>query len=604
MDEHTANLTPSAGSAKTRLSALRHWLDGQGYDGFLVPHSDEYQSEFLPPSGERLAWLTEFTGSAGSAIVLSDCAAVFVDGRYTLQASMQVDSGLFDLCHLADRSPDAWLSDTAKSGTRIAYDPRLFTKSQIARYEAVAERREFDLVAVTENPIDLLWLDQPAIPNSPIVAQPLEFSGVASADKRADIAKVLAENNDDALVVTTGDSIAWLCNIRGDDVGYTPLALCYAVLHADGTAQIFAARDRFVEDAVAAMGDGIEIANPDTLANCLALLGKRGAKVRLCPNAAAVWFFDLLRGAGAKINEAPDPCVLAKAVKNDVELAGTRAAHVRDGVALSKFLAWLDRQAPGSVDELGAAAQLEALRRKGNLFQQLSFATIGGAGPNGAIVHYRSTDASNRKLEAGLFLVDSGGQYLDGTTDVTRTVGIGALTDDMRRHFTLVLKGHIGISTARFPVGTRGSQLDALARHALWQAGLDYDHGTGHGVGSYLGVHEGPQRISKMGGDAPLQPGMIVSNEPGYYKEGAYGIRIENLVEVISVERRVDSDRDFLGFSDLTRAPIDRRLIDTSLLGPEEITWVDQYHARVLADVGPLLEGNDRSWLEAATAPL
>ena len=588
-----------------RLKALRAALAAAGLDGFLVPHADNFQSEYLPAYAERLAWLTDFTGSAGAAIVLADKAAVFVDGRYTLQAKAQIDGALFDICHLIENSPQKWLADAAKKGQRIGYDPWLHTKSQLARFEKQATQAGIELIGVAQNPIDLLWADQPAPPNGPYLVHAERFAGTPAAEKCRAIAEALKEEGDRAVILTTGASVAWLLNIRGSDVAHTPLPLAYAAIEQDGSVCLFAAAEKISSALLDHLGARVRISNPDSLGKYLDGLAKQGGRVRVSPEQVPQWIFARLTDAGAVLHEAADPCALPRAIKNDVELAGARAAHIRDGVAMARFLSWLDREAPGGkVDEIGAADRLEAFRRDGDLIEDLSFPTISGARSNGAIVHYMVTPATNAPLGEGLYLVDSGAQYLDGTTDITRTVAIGAPDDEMRTRFTQVLKGHIALATTLFPKGTRGSQLDVLARQFLWAAGADFDHGTGHGVGSYLGVHEGPQRISKTAGDADLKPGMILSNEPGYYKEGAFGIRIENLLEVVEMADHGEERRAFLGFSVLTRAPIDRRLIDRDMLTDEETGWIDAYHAKVLADIGDALSGADAAWLEAATLPL
>lgn len=588
-----------------RIAALRKILDDIGVDGFFIPHTDEHQSEYLPARAERLAWLTGFTGSAGNAIILRDRAALFVDGRYTLQAANEVDAQLIEICHIADIPLSEWLVAAIGDGSVIAYDPWLHTENQVKNLASAISPAK--LRALSDNPIDQLWLDQPGAPAQPLVVHELEYSGQSSDEKRQIIAQTLSRDNDTAVVLTSADSIAWLFNIRGNDVDHTPLALCFSALenHENGTiTRLFVDKERLSSDVITHLGDGVIVAAPQDFAHFLDRMGAEGARVRLCPKTSAAWIFDRLRAKGAMLHEAGDPCTLPKAIKNEVELAGTRAAHIRDGVALTRFLAWLDAQAPGTVDEIGAADRLESIRREDNLFRDLSFTTISGAGPNGAIVHYRVSSESNAPLNEGLYLVDSGAQYPDGTTDVTRTVSIGTPTNEMRRHFTLVLKGHIALASAVFPKGSKGSQLDPLARQFLWRDGLDYDHGTGHGVGSYLAVHEGPQRIAKVGSDAALVPGMIVSNEPGYYLEGAYGIRIENLLEVVALDDFGKDGRSFYGFAELTRAPFDRRLIETAMLTHEEITWVDAYHARVRSDIGPRLEPSDLAWLVAATANL
>ncbi len=591
----------AAAPAEARLSALRAALEQAQLQGFLVPRADEHQGEYVPRAAERLGFLTGFTGSAGMAIVLPQRAAVFVDGRYTLQVEAEVDRRLYEICHLTKTPPWDWLAEAAKRGERIAYDPWLHTPDGLARLKAAAEKAGAALVPMP-NPVDAIWADRPALPAAPVAPHGAEFAGQPSAEKRAAIAQKLAAEGVAAAVITLPDSIAWLLNVRGGDVAHSPLPLSFAILMGDGAVDWFLDPRKVTRDLRAHLGADVRLRLPGEFAEALAAF--KGVKVQADPATAASWIFDRLEAAGAAAVRDADPCLMPKACKNEVELAGIRAAHRRDGAALTKFLAWVARAAQkDGVTELAAADKLEAFRRQSNLLRDLSFNTISGAGPNGAIVHYRATPASNRTLEPGeLYLVDSGGQYPDGTTDVTRTVAIGAPTAEMKKHFTLVLKGHIALATARFPAGTSGSQLDALARVALWREGLDYDHGTGHGVGHYLCVHEGPQRISKLPNTVALKPGMVVSNEPGYYRTGAYGIRIENLVAVSKLGE--SEGGELLGFETLTLAPIDRTLVDVSLLSAEEIAWLDAYHARVRAEIGPQLEGEARAWLGEATAPL
>ncbi len=591
------------GRSVDRVAALRALLAQDGLQGFVVPRADEHQGEYVPPGAERLAWLTGFTGSAGLAIVLAEKAAIFVDGRYTLQVGDQIDAAAFEVRHIADEPAAAWVRESLGGGGRLGYDPWLHTADGAARLRAACEAVGAELAPVAENPIDRLWEDRPARPDTPFEIHPPELAGETSAGKRAALAQKLAERGVEAAVLTLPDSIAWLLNIRGRDVPRTPFPLSFAILRNDATVALFAPAGK-VDSALARhLGGDVAVEPPDAFEAALA--GFAGRKVLVDPASAADRIFRVLDEAGALVERGADPCQLPKACKNAVELEGARNAHRRDGAALIRFLAWLAREAPGgAVDEIAAADRLERCRRETNRLRDLSFDTISGAGPNGAIVHYRVTPETNRRLEPGaLYLVDSGGQYADGTTDVTRTVAIGAPTAAMRRHFTLVLKGHIALATARFPEGTTGSQIDALARLALWADGLDYDHGTGHGVGSYLSVHEGPQRISKLPNAIALKPGMIVSNEPGYYRAGAYGIRIENLVAVREVEVP-GAERPMLGFETLTLAPIDRAPIDRALLTADETGWVDGYHARVRETIGPLVDLDTAAWLEEATRPL
>jgi Xaa-Pro aminopeptidase len=585
-----------------RLAHLRAELARRGVDGFLVPRTDEYQGEYVPDSAQRLAWLTGFTGSAGLAIVLRQKAVIFVDGRYTLQAQAEVDGRLFEHRHISDQPASAWIEGALKPGESLGYDSRLHTLGEVARYRAAAEKAGGKLVALDDNAVDAVWSDRPAPPLAPVVPQEMRFAGESAEAKRTRIASALAEGAD-AVVLTAVDSIAWLLNIRGGDVPHTPLPLSFAVLDRDATVDLFIDSRKLTPGLPAHLGNAVRVAEPDRFGPFLETLVAGGKRVQVDPALATAWVFDQLGEAAIR---APDPCQLPKACKNAVELDGTREAHRRDGAALTRFLAWLSSEAGGgSLREIDVSDKLEAFRSAGANFRDLSFPTISGAGPNGAIVHYRASKATERALEPGsLYLVDSGAQYLDGTTDVTRTVAIGTPTPEMKDRFTRVLKGHIALAMCVFPKGTSGSQLDALARASLWQAGLDYDHGTGHGVGAYLGVHEGPQRISKLPNAQALMPGMIVSNEPGYYKTGAYGIRIENLVVVEQREGLGEAGREIYGFETITLAPIDRNAVEVSLLEPNEIAWLDQYHARVRNILTPLVDGETAAWLADVTQPL
>ncbi len=599
-----ANNSPMTPAEK--LAALRAHLAAAGLDGFIVPHADEHQNEFLPPRAERLAWLTGFSGSAGMAVILADRAAIFVDGRYTLQVRNQVKADLYSFHHLIEAPATDWVAENLSEGARLGYDPWLHGVRGVDRLRQACDKAGAELVAVDPNPVDAEWTDQPAPPQTPVVPHELRFAGRASTEKRAELAQKLTEGDIAATVLTQPDSIAWLFNVRGNDVSHTPLPLSFAILNADATVDWFVDPAKTSQALIAHLGNGVACHDPDAFGPALDRLGDAGARVQACPDTAASWVFDRLTAAGADIRRAADPVTLPKAIKNAVELDGTRAAHRRDGAALTRFLAWLAATAAeGEITEIGAVEKLAEIRSDGDLFRELSFDTISGAGPNGAIVHYRVSPETDRPLRPDeLYLVDSGAQYLDGTTDVTRTVAIGAPSEEMRDRFTRVLKGHIAIALARFPKGTTGGQLDALARQYLWQSGLDYDHGTGHGVGSYLGVHEGPQRISKAGTGQALQAGMIVSNEPGYYKEGAYGIRIENLVAVVPVGGIAGGEREMLGFETLTLAPIDPACIEVSLLSADERAWLDAYHARVMTGIGPLVDETTRNWLAEVTQPL
>jgi Xaa-Pro aminopeptidase len=590
---------PALGRA--HLPLLRAAMARLELDGFIVPHEDEYQNEYVPPAYDRLAWTTGFTGSAGAAIVLADEAAIFVDGRYTLQARDQVDGALFAQRDLVDGGPAAYLRERAKPGMRIGYDPKVISPETLERYRSAASSGGAILVPVSPNPIDAIWDDRPPIPAEPVVPHALDYAGEASAEKRKRLADAL---DADAAVITSPASLAWLFNIRGRDVKATPLPLGAAILYGDAHADLFLAPEKVSPELRDWLGNEVALKQPEDLDAALAALCEK--QVRIDPQSASAWFFAELEKAGARIIRGVDPVVMPRATKNAAEVAGTRAAHARDGAALTRFLHWLATYAQDNrVTEIEACKKLEAFRAETGMLKDLSFDSISGAGDHGAIVHYRVTTRTDKPLDRdSLFLIDSGGQYLDGTTDVTRTVAIGTPSPEMIDRFTRVLKGHIALARVRFPAGTTGHALDALARMSLWGAGLDYDHGTGHGVGAYLGVHEGPQRISKMANATALAPGMIISNEPGYYKEGAYGIRIENLQVVTPAAGIEGGERPMLGFETLTLAPIDRRLIDRALLTAEELAWLNAYHARVRQVVGPQLPNDARAWLEAVTNPL
>ncbi|SDH39282.1 aminopeptidase P family protein [Roseospirillum parvum] len=608
----TSGLEIAAGWTPDRLDALDEALRRAGVDALLIPRGDRFRGEQVPPADERLAWATGFTGSAGAVLILPPKAdsprrgVLFVDGRYTLQAAEEVDTERFPVCHLVDSPPSVWVEKNLAPGTRLGVDPWLFTPREVERLNECCTKAGARLVELDGDPVAEAWADRPGPPLAPAVVHELTHAGRTAEDKRAEIAGRLVEAGQHAVVLSDPHSVAWLLNMRGADVPNTPLALAFALLHADRRVDLFLPPEKVGPALRDHLGAAVAVREPAALGPILDALGSEDAVIRLDPEQAPLWFLRRLETAGAKVVRAADPCALPRACKNPVELEGARAAHRRDGVALCRFLAWLDATVPtGAVSELAAVERLEALRREHELCTDASFATIAGAGPHGAIVHYRVTPATNRQLRAGeLFLLDSGGQYLDGTTDVTRTIALGRPQALERRRFTQVLKGHIALARAVFPAGTSGSQLDTLARQFLWLDGVDYDHGTGHGVGSYLSVHEGPQRISRVPNQVALKPGMILSNEPGYYKPDAFGIRIENLVAVVEAPRIDGAERDMLAFETLTLAPIDRRLIDPALLSDEERAWVDAYHARVLATIGPLLPRGDRLWLDDACAPL
>lgn len=595
----------SPGAAPERVKALRRELKARKLGGFLVPHGDEHQNEFLPPSAERLRWLTGFTGSAGTAVVLENAAALFVDGRYTLQARDQSDASIFEVLQIPEAKASKWLAARLPKGGVVGYDPKLHTIKEIERLTESLGKAGVTLSPQATNPIDLLWSDRPAPPAAPVVPQELELAGRSAKDKIAEVQESLKRAKIDAVLLSMLDSIAWLFNIRGADISHSPLALAFAIVPARGKPQLFIDPAKLGGNVRGHLKAAAEILPPDMLEGRLKALGEKSARVRLDPETTPVRFAQALEAAGAKIIKGDDPCILPKAIKTKAEIEGARAAHIRDGAAMVRFLAWLDATAPsGRVDEVGAAIKLEEFRRDTGELKDISFDSISAAGPHGAVVHYRPTRAASLKLRPrSLYLIDSGGQYPDGTTDITRTVAIGSPTAKMRRDYTLVLKGHTGIASARFPKGTRGQDLDPFARRPLWEAGLDFDHGTGHGVGSYLCVHEPPQRLSRHGTVA-FQPGMILSNEPGLYREGQYGIRLENLVLVTPPASIKGGDREMMGFETLTLVPFDRRLIDPGLLTRDELAWLNAYHAEVRRKIEPLLKGRDKAWLRQATAPI
>jgi len=588
-----------------RVAALRTELARRGLTGFIVPRSDRHQNEYVPASEQRLAWLTGFAGSAGVAIVLMERALLFVDGRYTLQAREQVDTSLFAIEHLVETPPDRWIEENLAIGDRLGYDPWLHTVEGAERLGKACATAGATLVAVEPDLIDAIWAGRPAPPVGAVTLHDVRFAGEAAEDKLARIRAEVAKLRADALVVSDPHAVAWAFNIRGADVAHTPLPLAFAIVPQAGRPSLYVDGRKLSNDVRNRLEALADVREPSDFVDALGALGRQKQTVRLDQATAADALARLVTSHGGKVTRAPCPIALMKAVKNEVEIAGARAAHLRDGAAVTRFLAWFDREAPrGKLSEIEAVAALESFRRDTGLLKDISFPTIAGAGPDGAIVHYRVTIKSNRVVAPGeLFLIDSGGQYEDGTTDITRTIAVGEPTAEMRDRFTRVLKGHIAIARAIFPEGTTGAQLDSFARQFLWAQGLDFDHGTGHGVGSYLSVHEGPARISKLGTTA-LKPSMILSNEPGYYKTGAYGIRIENLVLVVGAAAVPGAEKPLYAFKTLTLAPIDRRLIVAEMLTPEEALWLDRYHARVFEALSPLLDADSRAWLTAATRPL
>ncbi len=590
-----------------RIEDLRNELARQDLDGFIVPRVDEHQGEYVPPSAERLAWISGFTGSAGTAVILRDRATLFTDGRYTLQAETETDKSIFTLKHLIDEPVADWLAENLEPSFRLGYDAWLMTPNQQTNLKKSCAKAGAELIPTRKNPIDNIWTDQPTSPLNPAYAYDQTLAGRTHDEKRAAVAEDLIKENLDAVVLSAPDSINWLLNIRGSDVPFTPFALCFAILFADGSVELFLDLEKRDRSLTKHLGSSIVVMDPVHLGDSLDRLGEHNKSIGFDADGTPVWIVHRLKNKGATVKTIGDPCQKPKAIKNTEELNGIRQAHLRDGKALTSFLAWLDDESKkGNVTEISAADRLERFRRESEKFRDLSFPTISGSGPNGAIVHYRVTSETDRHLKPGnLYLVDSGAQYVDGTTDVTRTLVIGGNPpEEAKRHFTLVLKGHIALSSCLFPEGTTGSQLDILARHALWQEGLDYDHGTGHGVGCFLSVHEGPQRISKMPSRIALEPGMILSNEPGYYKADNYGIRIENLVQVVEKETPSEGERKMLGFEPLTLAPIDQRLINTGLLNDKEKNWVNSYHQQVRKTLAPLLDDKTVKWLNQATAHL
>ncbi|WP_316232658.1 aminopeptidase P family protein [Bradyrhizobium sp. SZCCHNPS2010] len=596
---------PEAGVALTaRLSALREELAKRKLTGFIVPRADQQQNEYVPGSEERLAWLTGFTGSAGAAVVLPHKAAVFVDGRYTLQAAKQVDGKAWTVEPLIEPPLETWLSAHLQPGDRFGFDPWLHTSAAAERLAAACAKAGAELVAVDSNPVDTIWTERPQPPLAPVAIHAAEFSGESEAGKLARIRQEIDKLGVEALVLSDAHNVAWALNIRGADVAHTPLPLSYALVPKTGRPTIFIDHRKLSNLTRDHLEQSADVVEPDALGPSLTKLAQSGATIALDSATAADALTRLIQTAGGKPVRGPDPVSLLKAAKNATEIEGTRRAHRRDAIALARFLAWIDREAPkGSLTEIDAVEALETFRRDTGALKDVSFPTIAGTGPNGAIVHYRVTRKTNRRIMPGdLLLIDSGAQYQDGTTDVTRTIAIDIPTDEMRDRFTRVLRGHLAIARAIFPDGATGAQLDSLARQFLWQAGLDFEHGTGHGVGSYLSVHEGPARISKLGTTA-LKRGMILSNEPGYYKTDGFGIRIENL-ELVVAKDIAGAEKPMNGFEALTLAPIDRRLIDTAMLSEDERAWLDAYHARVRNAVRDALDEADQRWIDAVTAAL
>lgn len=592
-------------SLTDRLNDLRTELKSRNLTGFVVPLTDEHQSEYIAPYTERMAWLTGFLGSFGCTIVLAEKAAVVSDGRYAIQIVEQVDGDNFERVMNHEKTPIAWLVENASAGDKIGYDPFLHTIGWVKSVGDQLAKKGAELIALESNPIDSVWGDQPDEPITPVTMHKESLAGESSASKRARIAKIIMDKGCDAVVLTQLDSIAWVFNVRSTDVTHNPVSYGYAIIRADETGSLYIHGDKITPELRQGLGNVVDIVDKNNFLSGLETLGAEGKTVMVDPATASAKVFGTLESAGAIVVKADDPCALPKAIKNDVEVEGSRKAHIRDGYAISKYLHWLSITAHKETeDEISAANQLLAFRQEDESLRDLSFRTISGAGPNGALCHYSVSEETNRKIENNsVYLCDSGGQYPDGTTDITRTVAVGDAGAEARDRFTRVLKGHIMLARAVFPEGTTGPQLDTLARLPLWEVGLDYDHGTGHGVGSYLAVHEGPGRISKGANDVALVPGMIFSNEPGYYKEGAFGFRMENLVVVKEVSIK-GAERRMFGFEELTFAPIDKNLTEVSILNDVELDWLNDYHARVWDKISPGVCGDVKLWLEEATAPL
>ncbi|HEQ3590608.1 TPA: aminopeptidase P family protein [Vibrio harveyi] len=588
---------------QSRVNAIREWLAQHNIDALLVPHEDEYLGEYVPAHNERLHWLTGFTGSAGAAVITKDKAAIFVDGRYTVQVTKQVPADLFEYRHLIEEPALDWITDHLANGASVAIDPRMHNSAWLDMAQAkLAGALELKILA--SNPIDELWHDRPAPVVSDVRLMATEAVGQSSESKRQEIAELVKKTGADSAVITALDSICWLLNVRGLDVSRLPVLLSHAILHSDSSVEYFLDPARLPADFDAHVGAGVTVHHPEALQARLETL--TGKNVLVDPATSNAWFKLVLQNAGASVVSKADPCLMPKAAKNAVEIAGMKACHIRDGVAMSKFLSWLDAEvvAGNLHDEATLADKLEAFRSEDPTLMDLSFDTISAAGGNAAMCHYNHENQPEPgKLELNtLYLVDSGGQYLDGTTDITRTIAIGQPSQEMIKQFTLALKGHIGVARARFPKGTRGYQIDTLARQHLWAEGYDYDHGTGHGVGHFLSVHEGPASISKKQIDVPLTEGMVLSNEPGYYRADAFGIRIENLELV--VETPTNGDFPVLSFESLTRCPIDKRNINVDMLTRPELAWLNDYHQKVWDEISPLVEGDVKEWLRQATLPV
>lgn len=587
------------------LDALRGELKNQQLTGFIIPLTDEHMSEYVGSYAQRLEWVTGFQGSAGNAVVLLDKAAIFIDGRYTIQVKDQVDGDYVERHHFEEYPLKKWITDNMGENARIGYDAELATTGWVKAMGDHIEGEGGSLVAIDDNPVDAVWLDKPSAPMSELRVQDVKWAGKSAGDKREDIAKILKEKQVDAVVVTMLDCVAWAFNIRADDVENTPVPHAFAILRVDESGQLFVAPEKLTDNVRHHLGNSVEIKSRSAFYDELREMGERGETVLVDPASNNAKIFTTLTSSGATLVEGADPCILMKAVKNTVEQQGTRDAHIRDGAAISEFLAWFSVEAPKeTLDELKVVAKLLEFRKAKDLIKDISFRTISAAGSNAALCHYSVSEETNLPIKRGeLFLLDSGGQYSDGTTDITRTMIVGEPTPEHIECFTRVLKGHIALSSTKFPKGTTGQALDAIARKPLWEVGLDYDHGTGHGVGAYLAVHEGPQRIAKFGSGEPLQDGMILSNEPGYYKAGEFGIRIENLVLVKTADHDPEG-RGIMEFENLTWAPIEQHLVDVALLTDDELAWFNSYHATVRDKLAGIINADAKDWLVAATEPL
>ncbi|MGZ9899216.1 aminopeptidase P family protein [Shewanella gaetbuli] len=593
---------PQSSVISQRLNAIRQQLSQHNIDAFIIPRADEYLGEYVPLRNERLHWATGFTGSAGMAIVLQDSAAIFTDGRYTVQVRQQVDGELFQYLSLTDDPQIEWLCNTLPTGSKVGIDSRLHTYAWYLQAKAELDKAQIELVDVPQNPIDANWQDRPQLPQQPFTLFSHQSAGRNSLEKRQKIGELISKQGADVALIAALDSFCWLLNIRGNDVPRLPVILGNALLYKNGDMTLFTDLTKVPAGFAEHVGTGVTVKDESELGEALTNL--QGVKLLADPHSANAFCQLQAQTGGAKLIAGLDPVALPKAQKNAAELEGMTACHIRDGVAVSKFLAWLDHQVEQGImhDEAQLADQLESYRLQDPKYREPSFDTISATGGNAAMCHYNHNNGTPSTMTMNsIYLVDSGAQYIDGTTDVTRTIAIGEVTDEQKKMVTLVLKGHIALDLARFPKGTSGQQLDALARQYLWQHGFDYDHGTGHGVGHFLSVHEGPQRIGKNVNNVPLLPGMVLSNEPGYYRANEFGIRLENLVVIKPCQALAGSEREMYQFDALTLIPMDARLIDKSLLTTAEINWFNQYHAKVQQTLAPYMQGDDLAWLNKVT---